>query len=305
MEIPEFEDLIAFSQYIHAAPPLDRDFDVNRIEDYRDHLSATHIPAFRHRFFSVCLGEQLDMELNVGYYHRKPEVPFLLFKSPYQVISWNIQPGLKRGWHLLFTENFLLRNRQLTDIVHEFPFLQMDRAIPFGINDSERDALAKIFRQIREEYQSGLPDKFELVASYIRILLLHIRRLYEKYVGTDDGLVVWANQSDTVLYNRFRSLLDQQVTAGATDADRSVSFFAGELSVHPSYLNAVVKRVTGESTLTLVHERILGEAKTLLLQSALTVKEIAYRLAFREPTHFGTFFKKYTGQTPAQFRGRA
>jgi AraC-like DNA-binding protein len=43
-------------------------------------------------------------------------------------------------------------------------------------------------------------------------------------------------------------------------------------------------------------------AKSLLRQTELSVKEIAYRLHFNEPTHFNAFFKKQTGFTPQQYR---
>jgi AraC family transcriptional activator of pobA len=39
-----------------------------------------------------------------------------------------------------------------------------------------------------------------------------------------------------------------------------------------------------------------------LIRSSLTVKEVAYEMQFSEPTHFGAFFKKHTGTTPAAFR---
>jgi len=40
----------------------------------------------------------------------------------------------------------------------------------------------------------------------------------------------------------------------------------------------------------------------LLSQTELSIKEIAFKLGFREPSHFNHFFKKQTNLTPALFR---
>ena len=52
----------------------------------------------------------------------------------------------------------------------------------------------------------------------------------------------------------------------------------------------------------MIRERILLEAKRLLVHSPQTVAEIAYQLNFEDTSYFGRFFKKHTGTTPEQFR---
>jgi AraC-like DNA-binding protein len=85
---------------------------------------------------------------------------------------------------------------------------------------------------------------------------------------------------------------------------RHPAFYADKLNVHPNHLNAVVKRITGNTATHLIQNQILIHAKSLLLQTDLSIKEIAYRLQFSEPTHFNAFFKKFTHQTPQQFRDK-
>ena len=46
----------------------------------------------------------------------------------------------------------------------------------------------------------------------------------------------------------------------------------------------------------------LTEAKRQLVFTNLAIGEIAYDLAFADPSHFGRFFKKQTGKTPQEFR---
>ncbi|GGB02546.1 helix-turn-helix domain-containing protein [Puia dinghuensis] len=105
------------------------------------------------------------------------------------------------------------------------------------------------------------------------------------------------------LVERFKTAIKQHLTSPeVADDARSVQYYAGLLLVHPNYLNAVVKKSTGKPAIRHIHQQVIDEAKSLLSQTALSAKEIAYRLAFREPAHFHTFFRKHTQQTPNEYR---
>ena len=50
------------------------------------------------------------------------------------------------------------------------------------------------------------------------------------------------------------------------------------------------------------HRRVLTEAKRQLVFTRQPIHEIAYDLAFSDPSHFARFFRKQTGTTPHEFR---
>ena len=82
----------------------------------------------------------------------------------------------------------------------------------------------------------------------------------------------------------------------------SPSHYAAQLHVHVNHLNAIVKKHTGKSTTTILKERIVAEAKTLLSNTDWAVSEVAYSLGFEYPSHFNNYFKQYTSITPLAFR---
>jgi AraC family transcriptional regulator, transcriptional activator of pobA len=83
---------------------------------------------------------------------------------------------------------------------------------------------------------------------------------------------------------------------------RQVADYASLLNVTPNHLNKCVKGITGKSPTQWIDEVLVSEAKTLLLQSRLSVQEIALSIGFEDPSYFTRLFRKYEEVTPTAFR---
>jgi len=75
-----------------------------------------------------------------------------------------------------------------------------------------------------------------------------------------------------------------------------------QLAIHTNHLNRTLKEATGKTTTGHIAERIIIEAKALLLHSNWDVAQISYSLGFGHTSNFNIFFRKQTGQTPHRFR---
>ena len=84
--------------------------------------------------------------------------------------------------------------------------------------------------------------------------------------------------------------------------ERQLAFYAGKLAMTVDRLNDHVKRATGVTAGHLIRQRVLTEAKRQLVFTTQPIHEIAYDLAFADPSHFARFFRKQTGTTPHEFR---
>jgi AraC family transcriptional activator of pobA len=87
-------------------------------------------------------------------------------------------------------------------------------------------------------------------------------------------------------------------------SERLLRFYAEKLAMTPDRLNDHVKRATGVTAGHLIRQRVLTEAKRQLVFTAQPIHEIAYDLAFSDPSHFARFFRKQTGTTPQEFRAQ-
>lgn len=51
-----------------------------------------------------------------------------------------------------------------------------------------------------------------------------------------------------------------------------------------------------------ISEGNIRQAKSMLSSTSQTIQEIADRLGFQNQSHFGTFFRRYTGKNPSAYR---
>jgi AraC family transcriptional activator of pobA len=177
------------------------------------------------------------------------------------------------------------------------------KAVPFAIEPADVIRLTSIYQQIMEECYGGKPDRFDLITTYLQTLLFQVRRLYDKAAASsDEPAKPAAGSADEALVGRFRALLERTLHHEGAPRHRTAAHYARELGVPMRALDEAIRRVTGRTAHALLHDHLLLTAKALLVQTSLSIKEIAYQLDFNEPAHFTNFFKKYTRQTPAQFR---
>jgi len=83
---------------------------------------------------------------------------------------------------------------------------------------------------------------------------------------------------------------------------KSVSFYAEKLHISANYLNTLCKKHLKVSAMQLIHQRLSTEAKRLLQNKNLMIKEITFELGFADHSYFSNFFKAQTGITPTEFR---
>ena len=87
--------------------------------------------------------------------------------------------------------------------------------------------------------------------------------------------------------------------------ERDVSFYARMQHITPRYFSAIIKEKTGDSALQWIVRMVITEAKQLLEESDLSIKEIADQLNFPTQSFFVKYFKQYVGVSPKEYRNNA
>ncbi len=102
------------------------------------------------------------------------------------------------------------------------------------------------------------------------------------------------------LVARFREMVEARYRA-----DTRVETYAEALSVTPRQLRSACLKAAHLSPIQILQDRLLLEAKRLMLYSNMTVAEAAYYLGFSDPAYFSRFFAKGAGRSPRAFRTEA
>lgn len=200
------------------------------------------------------------------------------------------------------TESFLKENVH-TDIFKEFPFLLSETVYPRNLNETDFKEFETIYLQMEKEFGSTSSIKNKVIGSFLVILLLKIKEAFWNnynpiYEGNKSSQIVKNFKKN--LEQHFRELLD-----GKTDKQLRVKDYALAQNLHENYLNNVIKSKTGKSVSNWISEKLIAEAKSLLKNSTLSIKEIAYKLGFIETSHFSNYFKKNTKTSPEEYRKSA
>lgn len=67
-------------------------------------------------------------------------------------------------------------------------------------------------------------------------------------------------------------------------------------------LNELAKLHTGKTAQNVIYSLLISEAKRLLKYDKSTIKEVAYKLGFKDPFYFSNFFKKQTKVSPKLYK---
>ncbi len=148
-------------------------------------------------------------------------------------------------------------------------------------------------RRILTEYHNRDFARAQILRSQAGSLLgLTARAIHTQQAPPDP-------HADTPLLRRFEALVEQHFRQRLPVAD-----YAARLAVSPTHLNRVVRQATGRPASALIGERVLREARRMLIYTSLTAAEIGYELGFSDPAHFSRVFARGIGMPPRAFRQR-
>jgi AraC-like DNA-binding protein len=195
---------------------------------------------------------------------------------------------------IYFSRDFYYLNMADKDLLFEMPFLNNNTSRPcVELSDGDFGFFKQVFDAVSREFNGGAEHKEEVIRSYLNIILIECRRRFD---STRDE-AMFRDKSSLRLFRDFKVLLEKHFVEY-----HQVQDYAGMLAITDKYLNELSKKTVGMTASELIHDRIVLEARRLLLHSELSNKEVAFHLKFEDPSHFSKFFKKKTGYTPTDFR---
>jgi AraC-like DNA-binding protein len=265
-------------------------------EPFAPYLEAhpnLHLP-HRHSFYHVVLFTQGGGHHSIDFQQFKVIPRQIYFMKPGQAHRWNFQ-GQTDGYVVNFSDHSFDSFLANSHYLEQFPFLQgiaeegvinLDTAI-------YKEAKAIIEKIVAEVHQPGAKS-----LDIVRTWLIELFIIIDRSISKDSSGSVQP-QTQLLLHN-FRKLVDVHYAE-----KRLPKEYAALLYITPNHLNALCKDLLGKSAGEVIRDRILLEAKRLLINADLSISQIASILNFTDNSHFTRFFKKHTNGTPEEFRRNA
>jgi len=282
--------------HLYGDPPDDAAFDFIHIETIaaRSSIHDWTIRAHRHRnLFQVLLIESGGGEMRFETATVPFAAPAVILVPATTAHGFRFTPEVTNGWVLSFTEDVAdALGDKSGEALARLKAVAADPLLPLA-NNTELKRLARLCADLQEEgalaregYRLAMRGLLALIA--IEVVRLGVSR-------ARSGAVTLMRADARV--EELRALLDAHFRR-----ERQIGFYAGKLAMTPDRLNDHVKRATGVTAGHMIRQRVLTEAKRQLVFTNQPIHEIAYDLAFSDPSHFTRFFRKATGMTPQAFR---
>ncbi len=197
------------------------------------------------------------------------------------------------GKLLIFTDNFFcttesdtkfLRNITLFNDLLDNPNIKIGRLI---------GKFLRICEAIAEEVSIPADAaKHDILKNHLHNFLLLADR--EKRTQGISEIKKGADLDYTLL---FRDLVERHFSE-----IKSVSAYTTKMNISEKRLNQATAKILGKTPKELIDERVLLEAKRLLVHEHNSIKEIGFALGFEDPAYFIKYFRKHVGKTPVEFR---
>lgn len=287
-------DIVSLPEYGKADPSLIVSGLCELGSGFFDQIGVPH----RHDFYTIYwikkgkLRQTID---TVTYNEVKKNT--LFFLAPGQVHNLESSERLD-GYMIAFRDAFMcLKDQAEVSGINSGLFFNDRFSSVITITPEEEQDFEPIVRLMIKELELREPDYETAVHGLLRYFLVLASRIKGQSVSVGPDKHTAHNGS---VFLKFKNLIEEQYKEL-----KNVSDYAALLHIKPVLLNEISKQLSGITAGEHIRNRVILEAQRYLYNTDLTAKEIAYRLGFEDPHYFSRFFKKYTNQSPSEFKEAA
>lgn len=161
-----------------------------------------------------------------------------------------------------------------------------------ALTSDARDECAALFEMLAREFHGHSTGRVLALLATATLLAVQLLRLHGEQAHKSRSPPV-----RDALIQRYRGLVEQHFRERL-----GLHFYAQALGVSSDHLSRACKSAVGQSALSLVHERLMLEARRLLAYTTMSVAEVSEKLGFQDPSYFSRFFSRDARMSPTQYR---
>src|SRR6202012_5935389 len=132
---------------------------------------------------------------------------------------------------------------------------------------------------------------FQKICSLLNVLYIGLSRAYlpvAQRVKQNESQLMQVRRLEILVENKFKSF-------------KYPKQYAEMMFMSDKNLNKICKITLNKTTTDVIADRIILEAKRMLVHSKFSVIQISKELGYIDNSYFNRVFKRRTGETPIQF----
>jgi AraC family transcriptional regulator, transcriptional activator of pobA len=253
------------------------------------------VKSHSHDFYSVLLFTKGKgtIRINNEAYAVQPQTVCLI--APDQIHSFE---GLEdvEGIVFFFCQDFYVEEFSFTRLLNVYSYtanIDKNVCLPcIDLSDKEYSPVISTINSIQYEYESYTTTNNSVIVirSLLNIMLLKLSDMYGEKTGK-------SNKANSLLIHSLVNMIDLYFIQ-----EHHLEFYSSAFNISKKQLNDICNKYFNCGLKNILQNRLMQEARKLLLSSEFSVAEIAYKLNFEDNSYFTKVFKKKIGLTPSRFR---
>lgn len=264
-----------------------------KIFNFEDNNHFDHVQ--RNNYYSLIWIKKGKGKLKADFSEYNFEENSLLAFSPYQpymICTSEVIEGIAIHFHPDFYcihmhQKEVSCNGVLFNNIYQPPYTYIDLAAAATFD--------LIIEQIKNEMVRPELAQYELLVSYLKVILITASRLKKEQLQEQTKIVI--NSKEPIILQNLKDAIEDHFKT-----KHSPSHYADHLNISAKALAKLTKTHFNKTVTDLISERIIIEAKRELYLTNKAVKEIAYELGYEDEHYFSRFFKTNADVSPQLYR---
>lgn len=268
-------------------------FYVNRFSSHIETNSSIIGTPHSHNFYLCVLFTKGTgtHEIDFSTYDIHPGKIFFL--KPGQTHFWKFETAPEG--YIFFHSKAFYNMHYLPHKLSAFPFYYSYQNPPFLDLSDDYKAIEVKYQNLYNEYLDSKPFRELKIVNTISDIYMDLTRKY----AVDIDIANYSQSGYLKILEKLENFIDLHY-----DKEKLPKFYANKLNITTKHLNRVVKETVNKTTNQLITERVIIEAKRLIVHSNSSLFAIADTLGFKDYAYFSRYFKNRVKVTPLEFRKR-
>jgi AraC-like DNA-binding protein len=245
-----------------------------------------------HPWFTVFILNKLNGELTIDDYKGQNSSPNATFITPGQHFSLT-NNLYNEGYAISFNKEFYCIEYHDSEVsCNGLLFVNNFSLVQIQLDEQQQAIYNNTVKEMAGEFLQNDPLQAEMLKNLLKNLLIRSNRLFRiqnTIDGVDDVSIDFARKFSELVEKHYKET-------------KQVEDYANMMGIASASLTKKLQKYGIESPSRIIKNRVITEAKRLLLYTDKSVKEIAFIIGYDDQHYFSRLFTKEAGISPSDYK---